>query len=72
VLKGELVGGSGWNEDRIGCSVEALIKPPEGRLDEFLRKRTEYGNHLQWVYGDYTSHMRRLGEMLKLEVEVIS
>jgi len=39
VLKGQLVGASGWGLDLIGCSVEALIKPPEGRVEEFLKKR---------------------------------
>jgi hypothetical protein len=72
VLRGELVGGSGWGEDSIGCSVEALIRPPQGRLDEFLRKRLEYGNHLQWVYGDWTAEMQQLGEMLGLQVETIA
>jgi hypothetical protein len=52
--------------------VEALITVPDGRTDEFLRRRLEYGNHLQWVYGDYTQPIERLGEMLGLEVEVIA
>jgi hypothetical protein len=72
VLRGELVGASGWDQDLIGCSVEALIRPPAGRLDEFLRKRLEYGNHLQWVYGDWTESLRQFGEMLGLQVEVIA
>jgi L-fucose isomerase-like protein len=72
VLRGELVGASGWGQDDIGCSVEALIRPPADRLDEFLRKRLDYGNHLQWVYGDWTEDLRRLGEMLGLQVEVIA
>jgi hypothetical protein len=72
VLRGELVGASGWGKDLVGCSVEAVIKPPEGRADEFLKKRLDYGNHLQWVYGDYSGPMRQLGEMLGLDVEVIS
>ncbi len=72
VLKGQLVGASGWGQDLIGCSVEALIQPPPGRLEEFLKKRLDYGNHLQWVYGDYTEQLRQMGEMLKLEVEVIA
>jgi len=71
VLRGQLVGASGWGQDLIGCSVEAVIKPPEGRCGEFLARRLEYGNHLQWVYGDYVEPMRRLGEMLNLTVEVI-
>ena len=72
VLSGKLVGASGWDSDKLGCSVEALIKPPNGRADEFLKKRLDYGNHLQWVYGDYTEQMQQLGEMLNLQVEVIS
>jgi hypothetical protein len=50
----------------------AVIRPPEGRTDEFLKKRLEYGNHLQWVYGDYTRQLTQLGQMLGLEVEVIA
>ncbi|MHB8898246.1 MAG: hypothetical protein ACYC6Y_05825 [Thermoguttaceae bacterium] len=72
VLRGQLTGASGWGQDLIGCSVEALIQPPPGRLDEFLRKRLDYGNHLQWVYGDYSEQLRQLGEMLKLDVDVIA
>ncbi len=72
VVRGELVASSGWDQDLIGCSVEARIKAPAGRLDAFLRKRLEYGNHLQWVYGDWCEPVRRLGEMSGLEVEVIA
>lgn len=72
VLKGTLVGCSGWGQDLLGCSVEAVIKPPEGRADEFMRRRLAYGNHLPWVYGDYTKELKTLGEMLKLDVELIS
>jgi len=72
VLKGTLVGASGWGEDLLGCSVEAVIKPPEGRSHEFLRRRMIYGNHLQWVYGDYAKELKILGEMLGLSVEVFA
>lgn len=72
VLQGELVGASGWNQDLLSCSVEAVIKPPPGRCDEFLRKRLEFGNHLQWVYGAYAEPLRRLAEMLGLAAEVIA
>jgi len=72
VLKGTLVASSGWDKDLLGCSVEAVIKPPEGRCDEFLRRRMIYGNHLQWVYGDYSRELKILGEMLGLNVEVIA
>jgi hypothetical protein len=72
VLRGELVGSGGWDQDNIGCSVAAIIRPPAGRLDEFLRKRLQYGNHLQWIYGDFSEDLRRLGELLGLQVEVIA
>jgi len=72
VLRGRLVGSSGWNQDLIGCSVEAVIEPPAGRCDEFLKKRLEYGNHLQWVYGDCADEIRQVGEMAGLVVEVIA
>ena len=72
VLSGELVGADGWDKDKLGCSVEAVIKPPDGRTDEFMKKRIDYGNHLPWVYGDYSEQIRQLGEMLDLEVDVIS
>lgn len=72
VLKGTLVDSSGWGQDLLGCSVEAVIQAPAGRRDEFFRRRLVYGNHLQWVFGDYTKELKALGEMLKLEVEVIS
>ncbi|NLF69771.1 MAG: hypothetical protein GX575_12040 [Candidatus Anammoximicrobium sp.] len=72
VLKGHLVGASGWNRDLLGCSVEAVIKPPEGRCEEFLKKRLEFGNHLQWVYGDWTAELGELAQMLGLQAEVIA
>jgi hypothetical protein len=31
-----------------------------------------YGNHLQWVYGDYTKELKVLGEMLGLNVDVFA
>ncbi len=72
MLRGTLIGSSGWGEASIGCSVAAVIRPPEGRCEEFLRKRLEFGNHLQWVYGDYAEHMRAVGTLLGLQVEVIA
>jgi hypothetical protein len=72
VLKGTLVGSSGWDKDLLGCSVEAVIKCPPDRADEFFRRRMVYGNHLQWVYGDYSKELKTLGEMLGLNVEVFS
>ncbi|MCX7824243.1 MAG: hypothetical protein N2689_01635, partial [Verrucomicrobiae bacterium] len=71
VLKGTLVGSSGWDKDLLGCSVEAVIKPPPG-AEAFLRRRMIYGNHLQWVYGDYSKELKTLGEMLGLSVELFA
>ena len=52
--------------------MEARIKPVEsGRADLFVRKQVNYGNHLAWVYGDYTDATRELAEMLGMEVEIV-
>ena len=71
VLRGTLEGSDGWEGDNLGCSVEARIKPVEGRAEDFVRKQLDYGNHLIWTYGHYADEMRQLGEMLGMEVEVV-
>jgi hypothetical protein len=73
LLKGTLVGSSGWDEDKLGCSVEAHIKPADsGDSAIFVRKQKDYGNHLIWTYGDYVDDMVKLCDMLDLETEVVS
>ncbi len=71
LLRGRLVGSAGWEGDNLGCSVEARIKPKEGRAVDFARKQADYGNHLIWVYGDYADQMKQLGQMLGMTVEVL-
>lgn len=71
VLRGTLEGSDGWEGDNLGCSVEARIKPVEGRAEDFVRKQLDYGNHLIWTYGHYADEMQQLGEMLGMEVEVV-
>jgi len=73
VMRGVLTGSDGWDKDNLGCSVEAVIKPVEsGDGLRFIRRQTEYGNHLSWVYGDYGPQLEELGRLLGIEVEVIS
>jgi len=73
LLKGTLVGSSGWGEDKLGCSVEAHIKPTDtGDSAVFVRKQKDYGNHLIWTYGDYVDDMVQLCDMLGLQTEVVS
>ena len=73
LLRGTLVGASGWGEDSLGCSVEAHIKPTDsGDAEAFVREQKDYGNHLIWTYGDYADDMVRLCDMLSLQTEVIS
>ena len=73
VLKGKLVGSEGWDEDLRGCSVSAYIVGSEsGTADEFLRKQVDYGNHLVWVYGDYSEQLKKLGNLIDVDVDVIS
>jgi hypothetical protein len=73
LLKGILVGSSGWDQDKLGCSVEAHIKPVDtGDSMAFVRKQESYGNHLIWTYGDYVDNMVQLCDMLGLQTEVVS
>jgi len=73
VMRGLLAGSEGWDKDNLGCSVTAIIRPTEsGQGDRFIRRQTDYGNHLSWVYGDYSSELRELGRLLGIEVEVVS
>jgi len=73
LLKGRLVGSSGWGEDKLGCSVEAYIKPVDsGDAKVFVSKQKDYGNHLIWTYGDYADDMVQLCNMIGLQTEVVS
>ncbi len=73
LMKGKLVRSEGWDKDNLGCSVAAFVQPAEtGNSEAFVRRQTEYGNHLIWVYGDYTEPMRQLGTLMGLEVEVVA
>ena len=73
VMKGTLVRSSGWEKDNLGCSVGAFVKPEQsGNSEAFVRKQTRYGNHLVWVYGDYSEPMRELGALMGLEVDVVT
>ena len=72
LLRGALVGSSGWGDDKLGCSVEAHIRPADsGDATDVVRKQKDYGNHLIWTYGDYVDEMVQLCEMLGLETEVV-
>jgi L-fucose isomerase-like protein len=73
LLRGTLVGSSGWDADTLGCSVEARIRPAEsGDATEFVRRQKDFGNHLIWTYGDYVDEMVQLCDMLGLQAEVVS
>ena len=73
VLKGKLVGSKGWDEDLLGCAVSAYIVGKESSTaEEFVRKQADYGNHLAWVYGDYAEQLMKLGDMIGVDVDVIS
>jgi hypothetical protein len=73
LLRGRIVGSSGWGEDKLGCSVEAHVKPVNsGDAAVFVRKQKDYGNHLIWTYGDYADDMVQLCNIIGLETEVVS
>ncbi|HLF34241.1 MAG TPA: hypothetical protein VI583_08385 [Cyclobacteriaceae bacterium] len=73
VLNGKLVESRGAGKDELGCSVAAFMVGTEsGTADEFMRKQVNYGNHLSWVYGNYSDKLVKLGKLLKINVEVVS
>jgi hypothetical protein len=73
VLKGRLTASKGFDEDLRGCSVSAFIVGKEsGSADEFMRRQVDYGNHLVWVYGDYTDQLKNLCDLLKINIEILA
>ncbi|HUX96744.1 MAG TPA: hypothetical protein VMV47_13500 [Bacteroidales bacterium] len=73
VLKGVLVGSKGWDDETIGChDIAYMVGKESGTALEFVRKQADYGNHLPWVYGDYSEQLEKLGKLLGINVEVVS
>ncbi len=73
VLKGTLVGSQGWGEDKTGCyDIANIVGRESGTAEEFVRRQTDYGNHLPWVYGDYAGQLEELGAMTGIDVVVVS
>ena len=73
VLKGRLVGSQGWGVDKTGCfDIASIVGKESGTAEEFARKQADYGNHLPWVYGDYSEQLKKLGELIGVNVKVIS
>lgn len=72
ILKGKLVGSGGWGEDQVGCYVKAhIIGKESGTAEEFVRKQTDYGNHLPWVYGDYSEHLKELCSLIGIDAVIV-
>ena len=73
VLKGSLVSSQGWGENVPGChDIANIVGKDSGSAEEFVRKQSDYGNHLPWVYGDYAEQLKKLGDLTGIEVEVVS
>lgn len=66
VAKGTVVGGFGYGT--TGCS-EGIYFSVEDKLDYF-RKQARFGLHMPTVFGDHVEDVKRLGEVLGLEVVV--
>ena len=66
VARGTVVGGFGYTT--TGCS-EGIYFSVEDKLDYF-RKQAKFGLHMPTVFGDHVEDVKRLGEVLGLEVVV--
>jgi hypothetical protein len=67
ISSGEVIGGSGLSG--FGCSQNVEMLIPNGPA--LWRASQNYGHHLAFVYGDYTSQISDLGELMGFEVENI-
>lgn len=67
VTSGEVVGGGGM--EGCGCDQNVLIRVPD--CYELWRSSQNYGHHMAFVYGDYTQEIRDLGDIMKMDVELI-
>lgn len=67
ITHGKVIGGSGL--DGCGCAQNVEIEITSGK--RFWKKSQDYGHHLSFVYGDYTSQIEELGELMGFEVENI-
>jgi len=65
LIKGEIIGCEGQNE--VGCSLKTHVRIPD--TNELVEKTRNYGFHYAMVYGDYSKNIKKLADMLKLEVE---
>ncbi len=62
-----------WNEDLRGCAVSAyIVGKDSGTAHAFLQKQADYGNHLCMVYGDYSEQIKKLGQMMNIDVIIES
>ncbi len=64
VARGSVVAGKGYDEN--GCTLGVFIKVADGQ--DYFNKQIMFGNHIPLVYGDCFDEVRRLGEILGLEV----
>lgn len=56
--------------DLVGCRLRAIIQVPSAR--KFFSGFGPFGNHVVMVYGDHLKSLRKLGEMVGLEVKRIA
>ena len=66
VAKGTVVGGFGY--DTTGCS-EGIYFEVEDKYDYF-HKQAKFGLHMPTVFGDHVDDIKRLGEVLDMEVVI--
>jgi hypothetical protein len=52
--------------------VTNIVGKESGTAEEFVRKQTDYGNHLPWIYGDYSEQLKSLGALIGIDVVVVS
>lgn len=64
--KAKIVGDVGYKD--IGCSTGFYAQVDD--VKDFFKKESQVGHHHAWVYGDVTEELKKLGELIGMEIIV--
>ncbi len=67
VVKGILEGVGGLED--WGCKLKAILKVSDSL--KYFKSAQQTGHHFSMIYGDFTREMKRLAEILNIEIELL-
>lgn len=66
IAKGTVCGGAGY--ERLNCDQGVFFTVDD--QEDFFYKQINFGNHIPFVYGDYTKELKWLAESFDLEIVI--